>query len=180
MKPPRLIKTRRLTLRPFTLRDAPAVFKSYAQDPEVTRFLYWQPHKSVSETRAFLETCRQSWKTGDEFIWAMTTRTGALVGSIGLILKGCKAEVGYVIARHCWGRGYATEAARTVVRWALAQPDTWRVWATCDADNRASARVLEKAGMQLEGVLRNWIIRPQLGPAPRDALCYSLVKPRTP
>ena len=51
-----------------------------------------------------------------------------------------------------------------------------RVWAVCDIDNRASARVLEKIGFEQEGVLRRWITHPNVGPEPRDALCYSRVR----
>jgi RimJ/RimL family protein N-acetyltransferase len=50
------------------------------------------------------------------------------------------------------------------------------VWATCDVENLASARVLERVGMTREGVLRRWTVYPNLGDTPRDCLCYSIVK----
>ena len=68
------------------------------------------------------------------------------------------------------------EALKSVVEWALAQPEIYRVWATCDVDNVASARVLERAGMGREGVLRRWLVHPNLSDEPRDCLCYSIVK----
>ena len=72
------------------------------------------------------------------------------------------------------------EAVRAVTQWALAQPGIFRVWAVCDIDNHASARVLEKAGMQLEGILRRWSGHPaadQSAPeVPRDCVCYAIVK----
>ena len=71
-----------------------------------------------------------------------------------------------------------TEALTSVVTWALAQPEIFRVWATCDVDNVASARLLERVGMEREGVLRRWLVHPNLGETPRDALCYSIVKNR--
>jgi len=52
----------------------------------------------------------------------------------------------------------------------------YRVWATCDVDNVASARLLERVGMEREGVLRRWLVHPNLSEAPRDCLCYSIVK----
>jgi RimJ/RimL family protein N-acetyltransferase len=68
------------------------------------------------------------------------------------------------------------EAAQFVVRWALSRSDVYRVWATCDVENVASARLLESVGMQREGVLRRWIVHPNISKDPRDALCYAIVK----
>ena len=69
-----------------------------------------------------------------------------------------------------------TEAVCAVADWALAQADIHRVWAVCDIENRASARVLEKAGMTREGVLRGWSLHPNAGGTPRDCWCYARVK----
>ena len=85
-------------------------------------------------------------------------------------------DLGYALSRRCWGQGLMSEALASVVQWALAQPEIFRVWATCDLDNAASARVLERVGMEREGVLRRWLVHPNLSDAPRDALCYSIVK----
>ena len=69
-----------------------------------------------------------------------------------------------------------TEVVRAVADWALAQPEVHRVWAVCDVDNLASARVLEKAGMECEGRLRRWFLHPNVSAAPRDCWCYARVK----
>jgi len=84
--------------------------------------------------------------------------------------------MGYIIGREYWGRGYMTEVVRAVSDWVLAQPEIHRVWAMCDVDNLASARVMEKSGMEREGRLRRWTVHPNTGPAPRDFWCYSRVK----
>ncbi len=84
--------------------------------------------------------------------------------------------MGFVVARLQWGRGYTTEAARPIIEWALAQPEVYRVSTVCDTENRASARVLEKIGMQLEGTLRRRDVHPNISAAPRDCLCYAAVK----
>ncbi len=85
--------------------------------------------------------------------------------------------MGYSLARAQWGCGYATEALRAVAAWVLQQPEIFRLWAVCDIENVASARVLEQVGMQREGVLRKWIRHPNRDAVPRDCLCYALVKP---
>jgi RimJ/RimL family protein N-acetyltransferase len=87
-----------------------------------------------------------------------------------------KWELGYVLARPYWGRGYMTEALRALIAWALKQKSIFRVWAVCDVDNIASARVMEKAGMQREGRLKRWSVHPNLSPEPRDSYCYAIVK----
>ncbi len=85
-------------------------------------------------------------------------------------------NLGYALARRWWRHGFMTEALTPVVQWAVAQPSIYRVWATCDVDNLASARVLERVGMMREGVLRRWLVHPNVSDAPRDCLCYSIVK----
>ena len=69
-----------------------------------------------------------------------------------------------------------TEALQPLVNWVINQPEIYRVWAVCDCENLASARVLEKIGMTREGVLRRWLIHPNLSDVPRDCLCYAKVK----
>jgi RimJ/RimL family protein N-acetyltransferase len=94
-----------------------------------------------------------------------------------LCLRGeFSQNLGYVLGRKFWGQGYMTEAVRAVVDYALAEPEVFRVWAVCDVENAASARVLEKAGMRREGILRRWSMHPNISDEPRDSLCYARVK----
>ena len=72
--------------------------------------------------------------------------------------KHSRSEIGFILRRDLWRRGLATEAAGAAVAAALALPTIQLVWAYCDVDNRASARVMEKAGMRSEGVLRRWAV----------------------
>ncbi len=83
---------------------------------------------------------------------------------------------GYVLARSAGGRGLMTEALAEVAEWALRQPGVWRIGDVCDVENVASARVMEKAGLSREGVLRRWAVHPNVGDEPRD--CFSFAKVR--
>ena len=83
---------------------------------------------------------------------------------------------GYVLARPFWGRGLMTEALTEVAHWAMRQEGIWRIGAVCDVDNPASARVMEKSGLVREGVLRRWLIHPNLSPDPRDCYSYALTR----
>jgi len=174
---PDRINTKRLVLRVPTLNDATAIFERYGQDPEVTRYLTWRPHESLERTRAFLERCSAVRRSGEAFTWVLTLKDDdSAVGMLALRPVRHRAEVGYVLARLYWNRGYMTEALRAMVGWALAQPELYRVWAVCDVENPASARVLEKAGFQREGILRRWLVHPNRSTEPRDCLCHAIVK----
>lgn len=177
MNPPEIIETARLRLRQPAVEDAQAIFAEYAQDTEVTRYLTWKPSLFVDETRRHLELGLAAWREGKAFHWAVTGKEdNQFLGMVSLRVDGYKVELGYVLARAHWGRGYMTEAVRAVVDWALKQEGVYRVWAVCDVENRASARVLEKAGMTREGLLRRWSVHPNLSDEPRDCWCYAVTK----
>ena len=174
---PETVRTDRLVLRRPVDADAAAIFEGYAQDPEVVRYLMWRPHANVGDTRAYLGFVQRGWDSGAEYTWAITRHgEDRLIGMIAARPHGFKCDLGYVLARPYWGQGIVAEAGRAVVDLALADADVYRVWAVCDVDNHASARVMEKLGMQLEGVLRRWVVHPNVSPEPRDSLCYARVR----
>src|ERR1700730_2855577 len=177
IKPERTWETRRLVARPAVAGDAAAVFQHYASDPVVAKYMTWRPHRHIAETIEFLGRCEQVWVDGSAFRWSLWLKdSGEFAGLVEIRVRGGAVDLGYALSRRCWGQGLMSEALASVVRWALAQPEIFRVWATCDLDNAASARVLERVGMEREGVLRRWLVHPNLSDAPRDALCYSIVK----
>lgn len=164
-------------LRLPSVRDAEAIFSSYAQDSEVTRFLRWRPHKDIHETECFLANCAVAWEGNVRFPYVITRKDCCVVvGMIEVRVDEFKADVGYVISRENWGQGIATEALRSLVAWALGEDSIYRVWALCDVENPASGRVLEKVGMRREGMLRRQMIHPNVSDAPRDCYCYAVVK----
>ncbi len=177
MNPPEQFETDRLILRKPKTDDAPAIFSAYAQDPEVTRHLTWRPHKSVEETYAIIDKILKLWMDEETYSYAITLKdSGTLIGMIAAHPDGIGIGIGYVLARLHWGQGYMTEAVRKISEWALGQPDIYRVFATCGVDNLASARVMEKAGMQREGILRKYIIHPNVSDVPSDSYIYAIVK----
>jgi RimJ/RimL family protein N-acetyltransferase len=178
VNPPATLETPRLRLRAPVAGDAEAIFEAYTQDIQVARYTTWAPHRSLGETRKFLEQhCEAGRKAGTVFSWLITLSDGGhAAGMIDFRLAACRAEVGYVLARRYWGRGLMTEAAGAVVEWVIAQPEIHRVWATVDLENVASQRVLEKVGMIREGVLRRWLVAPNLGPVPRDVWSFARIK----
>jgi RimJ/RimL family protein N-acetyltransferase len=176
VRPPEVIDLARLRLRRPRLSDAPAIFE-YASDPDVTRYADWPISSSIASVQERLRARRDEWDSGAEFNWILTLPPDdRAIGGIACTVSGHAAEFGYLVARRFWGNGYATEAARAIVEWIFSVRPVWRLSATCDVENLASARVLEKAGLAREAILRRAIVRPNLSREPRDALLYSKVR----
>jgi RimJ/RimL family protein N-acetyltransferase len=149
----------RLALRRFRRADL-ATLVAYRSDPDVARYQGWDaPFPAAEGTRLIDEmTGRHPDTPGEWFQFAVGLRsTKELVGDIGARIDAedpRQAEIGFTLAPAHQGRGYATEAARTVLGYLFGQRAKHRVMACCDARNLASARVLERSGMRLEGHLR--------------------------
>ncbi len=177
MRPPEQIETARLILRKPRMSDAPAVFEGWAKHPEVTRFLTWRPHKNVLETEALLKRSVDAWDEGANFRYLMEIKeSGLLAGMLELRMETAKISFGYTGAYAQWGKGYMTEAVRAAIEWAFQQPNIYRVYATTDVENAPSRRVMEKAGMQREGILRKDSTHPNISPEPRDCYIYAIIR----
>lgn len=177
MKMPAQLETERLILRKPRLDEARAIFEGWAQDPEVTRYLTWRPHRRIDETEDFVRRCISAWEHETRFPFiVMWKGTGEVVGMIDPRIEGPKVGIGYGAARLHWGKGYVPEATRAVIDWAFQQPSIYRVYATTDVENVASRRVLEKVGMQCEGILRKYIVHPNISDIPRDSYMYAITK----
>jgi len=174
---PETISTPRLLLRRPKAADAAAVFE-YGGDPEVARFMDWPLLSELQDASRATENAQPRWDSGDEYSWRVTIKPDDTpIGSVSCSIDGHKAEFGFVLARRCWGQGFASEAGRAVLGWLTSLPHVDRVQATCDIENSASARVLEKVGMVRDGVLRRWTRRPNLPGEPiRDAILYAWVR----
>lgn len=177
MTVPEIFETARLRLRPPNLADAQSIFDSYAQDPAVTRYLVWPPHRSVATTEQFISDCIERRAAGTAFPYVLTRiADNRLLGMLELKPHPHGANIGYVLAREHWGQGYMPEAARAVVSYTLMQPSIYRVQAFCDVENTASARTLEKIGMTREEMLRRFLVHPALSSEPRDCYLYAITK----
>lgn len=177
LQPPSLITGVRVQLRRSTPDDAAAVFEA-AADPEVMHFLDWPAHRDVEDARAYLQGCAARWAAGTEHHWVIEPRGGG--GLLGAITcrpnrppQAHAVDLGYLLARPAWGQGLGTEAGRLLVGWLQRQPSVLRIWATTDVDNTRSAALLQRLGLQREGLLRMTTVRPRLGPLPRDTLLFA-------
>jgi len=174
---PETIDTARLTLRRAIPEHAQAVFDAYATDAEVTRYLCWQPHKDVGETIEFLTAVSSDWDENKSFTWSIFHRAEEkLLGMIDLRIDRHRAECGYVLKKSGWGCGYMSEVLVEIRDIAFSLPGIERFQIFCDVENKASARVMEKAGFEKEGVLRKYIHHPNISEEARDCFCYSRIR----
>jgi ribosomal-protein-alanine N-acetyltransferase len=168
------LRTERLVLREFRLDDQDAAHR-YGSDEDVTRYTTWGPNSLTDTTNYLSEVVRRaSAEPRTSFILAVVTSDGDLIGAAHLKFTEAErrqGELGYVLAKDSWGLGYATEVARCLIAFGFDELGLDRITATSHPDNLASARVLEKVGMRLEGTLRDHL---QVRGSWRDSQLYSI------
>ncbi len=147
--------TDRLLLRDFSEHDWRAVH-AYQSNPLYLRFYPWE-QRAEADVRRFVQMflAHQRERPRTRFQLAVVRQgEDRPIGSCGVRVnnpEACEANLGYEIDPLYWNRGYATEAARTMLTFGFADLGMQRIWARCVAENTGSARVLEKIGMRLEG-----------------------------
>jgi [ribosomal protein S5]-alanine N-acetyltransferase len=150
--------TERLTLRPFHMTDCDRV-AALCADRRIADTTLLIPHPyTLKDAEWWLGTHQEQYDSGKGINFAVDMG-GELVGAVGLRLEPDhgRAEIGYWIGVPYWGKGYASESAREVVRWGLNELGLNRVYAYHFARNAASGRVLQKAGMRHEGMQRRHV-----------------------
>ena len=154
MTEPTTIRTKRLILRPFELKDVDDVF-GYASEPEWSRFLPVPSPYTIKDAEAFV--ARQILKNWDEKPRFAIELDGAVVGSVRLTIENAHsiASLRYSIARPCWNRGLMTEALSAIVSWGFDEVNLEKICSRMDVENVGSWRVMEKIGMKREGTLRS-------------------------
>lgn len=171
-----VLQSTRLTLRPYRVSDAADMYKNYAADARVTRFLCWEPYASPQAIVPFLEGCVQAYSQPDCYNWAMEYQ-GEMIGSISVTALdegNAACEVGYCLGHDYWGQGLMTEALGLVIEFLFTQVHMHRIMAKHDVDNPGSGQVMRKAGMQYEGRMTGHYLRRDKSFG--DALLYAIVR----
>ncbi|MBQ8577115.1 MAG: GNAT family N-acetyltransferase [Clostridia bacterium] len=160
-----VLHTERLVLRPFVLADSEAMYKNWASDEDVTRYLRWPPHGDVSVSEAVLSDWCARYEDPAYYQWAIVPteiigdaeNVGEPIGSIGVIsldpVIGC-AHIGYAIGRAWWHRGVTSEALAAVIDHLFDKVGMLRIESMHDPDNPHSGGVMQKCGMTYEGTRR--------------------------
>ena len=170
------ITTERLVLRPFAEADIPAIVHLLSV-PDIAKTTLNIPYPYDEEkAREWLDMQKRERDAGKSHTFAITQRQdGALLGAIDIRpnQRHRKAEVGYWIGKPYWGQGYATEALQAIIRYGFEKLEMNRIYATHFIGNPASGRVMQKAGMVLEGTLRQDVRK---GDVFRDQRVYAILR----
>ena len=154
------LKTKRLLLRKYEMTDAEQMFKNYATDSEVTRFLNWDPYNNVDEVKLFLKEVMKKYDNLDNYNWAIEY-SGEMIGSIsayGLNDRDSACEIGYCLGRAYWNQGIMSEALDAVLQYLFREVNMHRIMAKHDVDNPASGKVMQKCNMVHEGTFRKFYL----------------------
>lgn len=143
-----ILETERLLLRPMELSDAEAMFRNWASDPEVTKYLMWNPHPDISMTEYVLGRFEAEYKDPKTVRFGIVEKkSGELFGCIDVVrYVGDIPELGYCSSRRFWGNGYMTEAAGKVIEY-LKEIGHKKVIISAQVENIASNRVIQKLGL---------------------------------
>lgn len=156
------LETERLRLRRFRQEDAASCLRNWAADEAVFRFISQTP-MSEADIRTFLAGADEAYASPTTYYWAIEQKDAQ--GVIGEIFvddfseRNSWCEVDYKLGPAFWARGYAAEALRAVTAYLFNEVGFHRVQAKCSVCNTASERVLQKAGMCREGILREFFRR---------------------
>ena len=151
------IYTERLLLTPWRvcIEDAKGLY-AYAKDPDVGPNAGWKPHESVEESLKIIEELFVPEKN----TWAIREKeSNKIVGSISLLFDRRREDVnsremGYSLAKDCWGKGYMTEAARALMDYGFEKYNLVVMSICTSPTNKRSQRVIEKCGFKYEGLQR--------------------------
>ena len=168
--------TKRLKLRKYMLSDAIYMYKNYASDERVTRFLTWTPYKCIEDVESFLADRIAEYAYETMYHWAIELE-GEIIGSISTTFideKNHSCEIGYCIGYDYWNKGFTSEALIAVIDFLFNEIGINRIMAKHDIENPASGKVMLKCNMTYEGTLRKHYLR--FDGTYSDSLVYSILK----
>ena len=155
--------------------DADALFNYIGRDVEVARYLVMPLHPNVEYTRAVIA---ENLNTNEAYrTWVIELgKTGEVVGLVSSRRDTRhSAELGSCLGKQWWGRGFMSEVLDMLVADLAADPQLYRVWATCHVDNAKAVRTLERSGFAVEGRLARHLVYPALSSEPLDSLLFAKI-----
>lgn len=152
------LSARHIYLRPIKKDDALSIHL-FAGEQETTKYMLWGPN-SYEETLKYVEISLAAHNAVPKKVYRyaiILKHSDDLIGTIDLTLKSSRvAEIGYILNRSHWNKGYTTEAMKIIINYAFKDLHLDKVFATCDKQNIASYRVMEKAGLHFVGTFTKY------------------------
>ncbi len=156
-----VIQSERLCLRPMSLADTDDIFL-FTSNPQTVEFLSWHPHREKTITKSFINAVLEKYSKNEPAQWAIELKeTGKVIGISGFVdfsEDHKRAEIAFVMSPAYQGKGYMTEANKLILQTGFDKLNLNRIQAKAEITNYSSQKVLEKIGMQQEGVLRDYLV----------------------
>ncbi len=173
------LETERLYLRPVSVKDAEILHTEILGNKERLYYLDWNYSADINATKAFVENIISNYQKEFFFFWLIEEKlTRNFIGCVMVCNSDIKrrlAEIEYVAGEKAQGHGYITEALKRVIQYLIQEIGYYRIEGVCNIENTASARVMEKAGMVLEGTLRGRALNLNEAGNPGDLRIYSIL-----
>ena len=173
------LETNNLILRKITAYDAVQAYNNWCSSEEVSKYVLWKKHKNVEVTKNLYELWEKEYEDPSTYRWIVELKeTNEVIGTIDVVSKKLieydVCEIGYCYGEKFWGKGYATEALKAVIKFLFEECEAETIFADHMSYNPGSGKVMQKAGMTFEGILRSRMID-KLGRR-NDLISYSITK----
>ncbi|KAA0546858.1 GNAT family N-acetyltransferase [Bacillus sp. BGMRC 2118] len=170
------LETERLILRKLREDDILEIFE-YGSNDEVTKYVSWNTYQTIEDAKVFLDHILTQYEQGAGAFWGIEDKkSNKLIGTIDFVSwnqKHKKAEIGYILSQDYWGKGIMTEAVQAVIKFGFKRMNLVRIEARCLVENIGSEKVMQKAGMHYEGLLRKSMFLKEIH---RDIKLYAILK----
>ncbi len=154
------LETERLILRRYINEDAPAKYRNWTSDAEVTKYLMWKTHPSPEYTQSITDECVKQYSDNKFYRWAIVLKENGdePIGDIAVVRMDeevSSVHIGYCIGRKWWHKGITSEALKAVMDFLFDVVGVNRIESRHDPRNPNSGKVMQKCGMKYEGTLRS-------------------------
>ena len=156
------IETERLILRRITLEDVDSMFTNWTSDPLVTKYVTWETHSSINDTKEYVESKIKRYDDDFCFDWIVVLKeSNKPIGEIEAVnfsKVDSLVEMGDCYGSKYWNKGYATEALKAFIDYMFNKVGVNKIYARHIINNPASGKVMLKAGMKYDGTLKGYAI----------------------
>ena len=173
------LETEKLLLRRLEIKDYKEAYDSFYGDKETARYSLWNEHKNSEFTKGLFQIWYKDYQNLDVYRWIIVLKkTNEIIGMINSQANKYEEygafELGYLLSRKYWNNNYMTEAIKRVIEFFMEDVEANVVYAECLSENKASERVMQKAGMIKEGILKNRVVNKEK--RINDLISYSITK----
>ena len=173
------LETKHLILKRLEINDYKEAYNNWYNDKEVAKYSLWDEHKSDEFTKKLFEIWYKEYQNLDVYRWIIELKeTNELIGIIDSQVNKYEDygafELGYSLSRKYWNNNYMTEAIKRVIKFFMEDVEANVVYAECMSDNKSSERVMQKSGMNKEGILKSRVITKEN--KINDLISYSITK----